>query len=98
MRRFHLSELAESDLADIRRYIERDKPAAAERQIAKFFQMFRTLAKNADLGERRPDYGPGIRTFSVGTYVIAYRPYAEGVEIVRVVSGYRDLDAMFAGH
>lgn len=97
MKRFHLSPLAKTDLADIRHHIRQDKPSAAERQIASFFKTFQTLARNAELGQRSPEFGPDIRTFSVGAYVIFYRPFTKGVEIVRVVSGYRDLDALF-GH
>lgn len=95
MRRFRLSPLAKSDIADIRHYIRQDKPLAAERQIAKFFHTFQMLARDFELGQRRPEFGSDFRTFSVGNYVIAYRPFAEGVEIARVVSGYRDFEALF---
>jgi toxin ParE1/3/4 len=95
MRRFRLSPLAKNDLAEIRHYIRQDKPVAADGQIAKFYQTFGMLAKNWEMGQRRPEFGPEIRTFSVGTYVIVYRPFAEGVEIARVVSGYRDFEALF---
>ena len=33
--------------------------------------------------------------FTVGNYVISYRPIEQGVEIARVVSGFRDLEALF---
>jgi toxin ParE1/3/4 len=95
MRRFRLSPLAKSDLAEIRRYIRQDRPSAADRQIARFFQTFRTLGKNSEMGQRRPELGAGLRTFSVGNYVVVYRPFVEGVEIARVVSGYRDFEALF---
>lgn len=96
MRRFRLSSLAKSDLAEIRHYIRQDKPTAADRQIAAFFQTFQMLAKNSELGQRRPEFGPDLRDFSVGNYVIVYRPFVEGVEIARVVSGYRDMKTLFA--
>jgi toxin ParE1/3/4 len=95
MSRFRLSFLAKSDLAEIRHYIRQDKPDAADRQIATFFRAFRALAQNSELGERRPEFGPELRVFSVGTYVVVYRPHEAGVEIARVVSGYRDLEVMF---
>lgn len=95
MRRFRLSPLAKSDLAEIRHYIWQDKPVAADRQIAKFFDTFQMLAGNSELGQQRPDVGPDLRAFSVGNYVVVYRPYIEGVEIARVVSGYRDFEALF---
>jgi toxin ParE1/3/4 len=95
MRRFRLSQFAKSDLADIRHYIRQDKPAAADRQISAFFRRFQMLAGNPELGQRRPELGSELRTFSVGNYVIIYRASAGGAEIVRVVSGYRDIEALF---
>ena len=68
---------------------------AADRQITAFFQTFRMLAENSDMGQRQPELGPDIRTFSLGNYVVVYRPFAEGVEIARVVSGFRDIEALF---
>ena len=81
MSRFRLSSLAKSDLAEIRHYVRRDKPLAANRQIAAFFQRFQTLARNPELGQRRPEFGSDLRAFSVGNYVIIYRPFADGVEV-----------------
>ncbi len=95
MSRFRLSELAKTDLAEIRHYIARDKPGAAGRQIASFFERFHTLARHPEMGQRRPELGAGLRSFAVGNYVIIYRPTSEGVEIARVVSGYRDLMPFF---
>jgi toxin ParE1/3/4 len=95
MRRFRLSPLARSDLAEIRHYIRKDKPAAADRQIAKFFDVFQMLAKNSELGQQRPELGPDLRAFSTGNYVIVYRAFPAGVEIVRVVSGYREIEMLF---
>jgi toxin ParE1/3/4 len=93
--RFRLADLAKSDLATIRHYIARDNPSAADRQIDRFFETFHRLGRNPGMGERRPDLGEELRTFSVGTYVIVFRPAPEGVRIVRVVSGYRDMEALF---
>ena len=95
MRRFRLSSSAKRDLAEIRHYIRQDKPMAADRQIAAFFRTFQTLAKNSEMGQRRPEFGLDLCTFSVGNYVIVYRPFAEGVEVARIVSGYRDFEALF---
>jgi toxin ParE1/3/4 len=95
MKQIRLSLLARSDLIEIRRFIRLDKPEAADRQMAKFFRVFRRLAEQAEMGEPRPELGTGLRLFSVGTYTIAYRSFANGVEIARVVSGYRDIESLF---
>ena len=43
----------------------------------------------------RDELAEGLRSFAVGRYVIFYRPISEGVEIVRVLHGSRDIDAIF---
>ena len=95
MSRLRLAHLTRTDLAEIRHYIARDKPGAADRQIATFFEKFHALATHPEMGERRPELGEDLRSFAAGTYVIIYRPIPQGVEIVRVVSRYRDLEAVF---
>jgi toxin ParE1/3/4 len=45
------------------------------------------LAKWPEMGERREDLAPGLRFFSVGRYVILYRPIDEGIQLVRVLRG-----------
>jgi toxin ParE1/3/4 len=46
------------------------------------------------MGRGREELPLGIRCFSVKDYLICYRPSDEGVEILRIVSGYRDLEAL----
>lgn len=36
-----------------------------------------------------------LRSFPVDDYLIFYRPIETGIEVLRVVSSYRDLDALF---
>jgi len=95
MGRFRLAHLAKADLAEIHCYIARDKPHAADRQIARFFEKFKMLAAQPMMGELRPELGPDVRSFAAGSYVIFYRPMVGGVEIARVVSGFRDIAALF---
>jgi toxin ParE1/3/4 len=95
MTHVRLASQARIDLAEIRHYIARDKPLAADKQIDAFFKRFHRLATNPELGELRPELGENLRAFSVGNYIIFYRALPEGAEIVRVVSGFRDLDKLF---
>jgi toxin ParE1/3/4 len=48
------------------------------------------------LGRSREELAPNLRSFSVEKYLIFYRLVEDGVEILRVLSGYRDLEAFFA--
>lgn len=53
-----------------------------------------TLARFPLLGSSREELAPGLRMFSVGNYVIYYRPQIGGVRIERVLHGARDADAL----
>lgn len=95
MSRVVFSPLAEADLDGLLDYIARDKPQAAVRFVAGLREKCYLLAANPELGQRRPGFRSGeYRTFSVGNYVIFYRPTREGVEIARVISGYRDMESL----
>jgi toxin ParE1/3/4 len=48
------------------------------------------------MGLNRDDLEPGLQSFPLEDYLIFYRPIEKGIEIVRVVSGYRDLEALFS--
>ena len=37
-----------------------------------------------------------FHSFPVDDYLIFYRPIVEGIEVVWIVSGYRDLEALFS--
>jgi toxin ParE1/3/4 len=56
----------------------------------------RNLAIFPSLGRSREELAPDLRSFPVEEYLIFYRLAEDGVEILRVVSGYRDLEAFFA--
>ena len=48
------------------------------------------------LGEAWPELGENVRFFSVRkTHVILYRPAEDGIELVRIVSGARDIPSLF---
>ncbi|MDJ1169081.1 type II toxin-antitoxin system RelE/ParE family toxin [Roseofilum sp. BLCC_M154] len=53
------------------------------------------MAQFPGLGRRRDELCLGARSFPISNYLIFYRASAEGVEILRIVSGYRDLKALF---
>ncbi len=47
------------------------------------------------MGKPRDELFPNIRSFPVDNYLIFYRPLDKGIEILRVISGYRDLEKLF---
>jgi toxin ParE1/3/4 len=95
MNRYRVSDQARSDLDDIWFYIAQDNPEAADKFILKIISRFPRLAAMPHLGRQREELSPRLRSFPVGRYVIFYRPLYNGVEIVRVLNGARDLPPLF---
>jgi len=52
---------------------------------------FPKLAAMPEMGRRREELAMHLRSFPVGRYIIFYRSMQEGIEIVRVLHGARDL-------
>ena len=92
-----VTRLAREDLLSIWSYIAADNPAAADRVLDAIDRRCALLADDPALGPARPDIAPQLRYSPVGSYLIFYRQVAEGVEIVRVLHGARNLHAIFEG-
>ncbi|MGB8702522.1 MAG: type II toxin-antitoxin system RelE/ParE family toxin [Thermosynechococcaceae cyanobacterium] len=69
---------------------------AADRLLQTINKKCRNLAIFPGLGRSRKELAPDLRSFPVEEYLIFYRLVEDGVEILRVVSGYRDLEAFFS--
>ena len=96
MSRCRFSPQAEDDLDGIGAFIATRSPVAALRVIDAIDQKCRLLAETPGMGRARPELRPDLRSFPVGRFLIFYRPMAEdGIEIVRIVRGGRDLAALF---
>ena len=54
-----------------------------------------TLAQFPLRGVSREEVLPSLRSHAVGNYVIFYLPLEDGIDIVRVLPGMRDMDALF---
>ena len=52
------------------------------------------IATTPEFGEKRPEYGADIRSSVVGGYVIFFRPIDDGIEVVRVIPGDRDIRSL----
>ncbi|MEA5420419.1 type II toxin-antitoxin system RelE/ParE family toxin [Spirulina sp. CCNP1310] len=50
------------------------------------------------MGRARHELLPNLRSFPLDDVLIFYRPTEMGIEILRVVSSYRDLRALFEDH
>ena len=95
MAKIECSEQAEQDLIDLWTYIAEDNPAAADNLLDQIESVCKMLARSPLLGRAREELATGLRSFSVGDYLIFYQPRKNGIVVVRVLSGYRNLDALF---
>jgi toxin ParE1/3/4 len=68
---------------------------AAQRLIDALEDRCRLLLRLPELGERCEDLAPRLRRLSVGSYILFYRPADDGIEVVRVIRGGRDIEALF---
>ena len=95
MRKITRKPQAKRDLFDIWDYIAEDNLIAADRVIDSLEEKIRYLADNPRLCPARPDIAHGIRYLPVGSYLIFFREIEDGVDIVRVVHGARNIEALF---
>lgn len=93
---YRLSSLAEQDLDEIWLHVAEDaSPSTADRLIDDIIDRFNLLAEQPRMGRLRPEFGEGVRSFTVENHVIYYRHESE-VLIARVLHGRRDQAAAWA--
>jgi len=95
MKQFQVADSARGDLDEIWFYIAGDNPENADKLIRSITSRFSILASMPEIGRLREELAPRLRSFAVGNYVIFYRVIENGVEIVRVLHGARDLPPLF---
>ncbi len=96
MSKIRHTQLAKEDLLSIWAYIAEDSPSAADRLLDTIEELCDLLSENPQLGQARPDIAQDMRYFPLKNYLILYRQqiHAEGIEVVRVVHGSRDLNTL----
>lgn len=93
---------AVTDIIEIADYIAADSPEAAERFLAAAEATFQGLLEMPGLGKMtdfpEPEF-TGMRSWAVRGFpkhLVFYRETSDGVEIVRVIHGARDLPRVLA--
>ncbi len=86
---------AEADLIEIWEYIAQYNEEAADKLIDTINQKAILLANSPYMGQVRSELQPSIRSFPVGKYVLFYRPIENGIELVRIIHGARDIENLF---
>ncbi len=93
---FRLTEPAIRDIEQIADYIACESSFdRADRFLTRLDAKFFKIAQFPNLGRQRNEILPGLRSFPMEQYLILYIPVNQDVDILRVISGYRDLSALF---
>ena len=95
MKRHIISQPAIKDLVEIIDYFSSRNVDAGERFINEFEKKCNSIANFPSMGRSYDDIKPSLRGLPLAGYIIFYRIIDDGIEIIRVVSGYRDLESLF---
>jgi len=90
MARYEVSDPADGDIFEIGLYVGARNIRAAEKTIREFERTFERLAEFPGIGRPRDELKPGIRSITIGKYVVLYREIDDGVRILRLFHGSRD--------
>ncbi len=93
--RYTLTPTALRDLLGIWTFIGEEDLRAADRLVEQVHEKLRLLAENPGTGRSRDELARGLRSFPCGPYIIFYRIIENGVEVMRVIHGARDLPRLF---
>lgn len=95
MARPYLTDQAEMDLQQIWEVIAERSHVYADRLIEQLTSKAQVLADMPGIGRRREDLLPFMRSYPHGKYVIFYRLVDDGIEVIRVLHGARNIDRIF---
>ena len=86
---------AENDLEEIWWFIAQDSPDNADRFLDRIQETCLALSDFPKLGVSREELKTDLRSHPVGNYLIFYFPLEDGIDIIRVLHGSRDIERLF---
>jgi toxin ParE1/3/4 len=89
------TSLAEQSFLEAWLHIAGDNLAAADRWQAAVESKCLSYAHQPEMGDARPDLASGVRCFPVSNYVVFYRPIEDGIQVLLVIHGARDIPHVF---
>ena len=96
MRKLQITVSASKDLEAITDYFLAQSVDAGDRFVKMFGQKSSYLARFPFIGKSYGYLRPNLRGLSLMGYIALYQVSDESIEIIRVVSGYRNLDKLFS--
>lgn len=93
----HWTPEAESDLEEIAYYIavKEHRPLVAEQIVCGIHEACFEYAASPLIGQSEPRIGVDCRRFTFKRWVILYKPWEQGIAVLRIVDGARDFDRLF---
>lgn len=95
MRQLQITVSASKDLEAISDYFLSKSVDAGDRFVKSFGQKCNYLATFPYIGKSYEHLKPNLRGLSLMGYIVFYQVSAESIEILRVISGYRNVDKIF---
>lgn len=95
MTRYIIAPEAIKDFKEIINYFATRNIEAGEKLIDQFEKKCRYLVQFPKIGRSYQHIRPYLRGLPLDTYIIFYRISKDGIEIMRIVKGNRDLEALF---
>ncbi len=86
---------AELDLLDIWNYIADNSLDRADEFLDRVEEKLAMLARNPGLGRRREELLAGLQSFPIGNYIVFYREIRDGIDVIRILRGSRDVEEIF---
>lgn len=95
MNRLLITLEASRDLSEISDYFLAQSVDAGDRFVEAFGTKCQYLAEYPYLGRSYAQLAPNLRGVPLMGYIIFYQIVGDGIEILRVISGYRNLQDVF---
>mgnify|MGYP001604054192 CR=1 FL=1 len=85
---------ANDDLIEIWDRIAKDNLSAADRLLRRIDETCKLLSRQPEMGQSQEQYRAGLRSFTVGNYIIFYHPIRDGIEVYRILHGARQWERL----
>ena len=95
MTEYIIAPLAIKDLEEITDYLAKNNVTTADKFLDKFQKKCRYLVQFPQIGRSYKAIRPYLRGLPLNGHIIFYRLGQNKIEIMRVVKGNRDLEALF---
>ncbi len=86
---------AEADILEIWDYIAENSLVEADRWVDRLDEKLALWATQPMMGRERDELATGVRSLPFGRYVVFFEPLSDGIDVIRVLHGSRDIDATF---